>query len=332
MENFLKKNSTTWIITVNYQTADLVIASLRALVPQQAALGGGKLIIIDNASNDGSVEKISSAIHAQGWQSWSSVVAMSRNGGFAFGNNVGFSQALAASEKVDYFMLLNPDSVARPGAIASLVNFMDAHPAAGSAGSRILNKDGGIECSAHQFHSPLSELLEGARLGLLSKPLAKYAVTPQLRDEAHACDWVSGASMIIRRQVIADIGVMDEGFFLYFEEVDFFHRAKQAGWQTWYVPASVVMHIEGAATGINSSKRRPAYWYNSRRRYFVKHYGILGLILADVLWSLGRLTFFMRRCLRLGAQGELRDPPYYSLDLLWGDIRAIVSGTAWKIR
>jgi GT2 family glycosyltransferase len=305
--------------------------SLRALAPQKDALGGGQVVIIDNDSGDDSVEKISTAIQIEGWSSWVVVIPMNRNGGFAFGNNVGFSKALSSPDYVDYIMLLNPDSLAQHGAIENLVTFMNAHPNAGIAGSRLLNGDGGIECSAHTFHSPLSELLEGARLGLLSKSLSNYEITPPLRDEAHLCDWVSGSSMIIRRKVIEDIGFMDEGFFLYFEEVDFFFRAAQAGWQTWYVPESIVMHIEGASTGIKSTKRRPAYWYNSRRRYFVKHSGISALILADLLWSFGRLTFFIRRFLRLGAQGSLPDPKYYSFDLLWGDLKAILNGKAWKI-
>jgi N-acetylglucosaminyl-diphospho-decaprenol L-rhamnosyltransferase len=327
----LNKSPVTWIITVNFRTPDLVIESLRALVSQKEALGGGKVIIIDNASGDDSVEKISSAIQSEGWSSWASVIPMNRNGGFAFGNNAGFSKALSSPVLVDYLMLLNPDSLAQQGAIEKLVTFMDVNPNVGIAGSRLLNVEGGIECSAHTFHTPLSELLEGARFGLLSHYLSNYEITPPLRDEAHACDWVSGSSMIIRRKVLEDIGLMDEGFFLYFEEVDFFFRAAQAGWQTWYVPDSIVMHIEGASTGIKSIKRRPAYWYDSRRRYFVKHYGISSLILADLLWSFGRISFFIRRFLRLGAQGELRDPKYYSFDLLWGDIKAILTGKAWKI-
>jgi N-acetylglucosaminyl-diphospho-decaprenol L-rhamnosyltransferase len=328
----LNKKPVTWIITVNYRTADLVIESLRALAPQREALGGGRVVVVDNASGDGSAENIAFAIQSEGWPSWVNVMPMSRNGGFSFGNNIGFSQAFSIAGHVDYLMLLNPDTVARQGAIEKLVAFMEARPEVGIAGSRLENADGGIECSAHQFYSPLSELLDGANLGLLTRLFPSYDVTPPLRDEAHPCDWVSGSSMIIRRKLIEDIGPMDEGFFLYFEEVDYLYRAAKAGWRTWYVPDSVVMHIEGASTGIKSTKRRPAYWYNSRRRYFVKHYGISGLILADLLWSLGRLTFFIRRFLRLGAQGELRDPMYYSFDLLWGDLRAILSGKAWKIR
>ncbi len=321
----------TWIITVNYRTADLVINSLRALDLQKGALGGGQVLIIDNASGDGSAEKIASAIDAEGWEAWSSIMPMSKNGGFAYGNNIGFSKAFSSDDHVDYLMLLNPDSVAREGALEHLIAFMEKHPEVGIAGSRLENEDGGIECSAHKFHSPISELLDGARLGILDLFLSNYEVTPPLRDEAHRCDWVSGSSMIIRREVIEEIGMMDEGFFLYFEEVDFFQRAAKAGWQTWYVPESVVMHIEGASTGIKSTRRRPEYWYESRRRYLVKHYGVLALILADLLWSIGRLTFFMRRFLKLGAQGELRDPKYYSFDLLWGDLKAVLTGKVWKI-
>jgi N-acetylglucosaminyl-diphospho-decaprenol L-rhamnosyltransferase len=327
----LIKNPITWIITINYRTADLVIESLRALALQKAALGGGRVVVVDNASGDGSGEKISHAIQFENWSSWISFVQADRNGGFAFGNNIGFTQALSAADHVDYILLLNPDSLARQGAIERLVNFMDLHSHVGIAGSRLENIDGDIECSAHTFHSPISELLEGARLSFLSKYLSAYEVTPPLRDEAHRCDWVSGSSMIIRRKVIEDIGVMDEGFFLYFEEVDFFQRAAKAGWQTWYVPESIVMHIEGASTGIKSTKRRPAYWYNSRRRYFVKHYGVTGLITADLLLSIGRLSFWLRRLLRLGAQGQQQDPKWFMFDLLWSDLRAILTGKIWRI-
>ena len=327
----MSKKLVTWIITINYRTADLVIQSLYALAPQKAALEGGQVVIVDNASADGSVEKILAAIQTEDWFSWVRVVPMNHNGGFAFGNNVGFSQALSSENHVDYLLLLNPDCAARPGAIEKLITFMNEHPDVGIAGSRLENANGGIECSAHAFHSPISELVEGARLNLITRYLSAYEVTPPLRDEAHRCDWVSGSSMVIRRKVIEDIGVMDEGFFLYFEEVDFFQRAAKAGWQTWYVPESVVMHIEGASTGIKSTERRPAYWYNSRRRYFLKHYGVTGLIVADLLLSIGRLSFFLRRLLRLGAQGKQQDPMWFMFDLLTSDLRAILTGKIWRI-
>jgi GT2 family glycosyltransferase len=257
---------------------------------------------------------------------------LDRNGGFAFGNNAGIRAALASPDHVDYVMLLNPDTIVRKGAIKTLVGFMEGHPRAGIAGSLLENRDGGVECSAHTFPSPLGELNEGARLGVLSRLLHHYIVTPPLRTVTHPCDWVSGASMIIRRRVIEDIGLMDENYFLYFEEVDFCRRAKLAGWECWHVPDARVMHIEGASTGIRATaKRRAKYWYDSRRRFFLKHYGIAGLVLADSLWAAGRVTYMLRRLLRLGGRHGKHDPKWFMFDLLWGDLRAILTGQVWTV-
>jgi GT2 family glycosyltransferase len=236
--------------------------------------------------------------------------------------------ALSAAEPAANLMLLNPDTVIRPNAVKALVRFMETHPDAGIAGSQLENADGGLDSSAHAFPSPLSELDAGARLGALSRLLRRYAVTPAMaRDTAHPCDWVSGASMMIRRQVIADIGWMDEDFFLYFEEVDFCRRARLAAWKCWFVPDSRVVHLEGASTGIGiSSKRRARYWYDSRRRFFVKHYGIAGLVAADTLRTIGRLSFILRKGLHLCANREDRAPKWFMFDLLWGDLAAVLSG------
>lgn len=319
-----------WIIIVNYRTAGLAIDCLRALSTQVVDLGGGRVVVVDNDSGDGSVEKLTAAIEREGWTGWAGVMPLDHNGGFAYGNNAGIRAALASADQVDYMMLLNPDTVVREGAVKALVGFMGSHPRAGIAGSLLENAHGGLESSAHRIHNPLSELDAGARLGWLSRLLHRYVVWGRPGTEAHQCDWVSGASMMVRREVIERMGPMDEGYFLYFEEADFCWRAKQAGWEVWYVPQSRVMHLEGAATGISAgAKRRAGYWYDSRRRFFVKHYGVAGLVLADMLWAAGRATYLLRCLLRLGVRAQ--DPKWYMFDLLWGDLRAILSGQAWAI-
>lgn len=326
-------DSRTWIVVVNYRTADLAIDCMRSLASQVDDLRGGRVVVADNASGDGSVEKLTDAIEREGWSTWAEVVPLDRNGGFAFGNNAGIRMALASPETVDYVMLLNPDTIVRPGAIRALAEFMGTHPNAGIAGSLLETPDGRVDCSAHRVHSPLSELDGGARLGILSRLLRRHIVSPPLRQEAHPCDWVSGASMIVRRSVIEEIGPMDEGFFLYFEEVDYCWRAKKAGWEVWYVPQSRVLHLEGAATGIKTAaKRRAGYWYDSRRRFFIKHYGVAGLLLADALWAVGRLSLLLRNILGLGGKGMEADPRRFMPDLLGGDLRAIASGQARAIR
>ena len=311
---------------VNYKTADLVMQCLASIDKQNDALNGGKVIVVDNNSQDGSAEKLASYVQKNHFNRWLDIVAMPRNGGFAYGCNAGISHAFAVDAATDYVMLLNPDTLLRANAIASLSNFMDANHQVGIAGSQLENSEGGIENSAHRFHSLMGELLEGARLGFLSRLFSRYETTPVLKVGNFQCDWVSGASMMIRRQLIQEIGPLDEGFFLYFEEVDFFYRAAKAGWQTWYVPAAKVMHIEGAATGIKSDKRRPQYWYDSRRRYFIKHHGVLGLVCADILWGIGRFSYLFRRLFKLGAQGSSADPKFLTWDLLMGDAKSILIG------
>lgn len=323
----------TWIVTVNYRTPELTIDALRSLSMQVVDLEGGHVVVVDNNSLDGSVEKLTAAVKREGWSGWASIMPLDRNGGFSYGNNAGIRAALASEDHVKYVMLLNPDTVAREGAVKALVDFMDDHPRVGIAGSLLEKPGGEVECSAHRFHSPLSELDTGARLGPLSRLLYRHIVWGRPSAVVHQCDWVSGASLIVRREVIEQVGLMDEGYFLYFEEVDFCRRAREAGWECWYVPDSRVMHLEGASTGINAvAKRRGGYWYDSRRRYFVKHFGIAGLVAADVLWAIGRSMYSIRRILTLGAaRFTANDPKWFTFDLLWGDLRAMLNGKAWSI-
>lgn len=321
----------TWIIIVNYRTAELVIDLLNSLEPGINILGGGRVAIVDNDSGDDSVNTIEASINQQGWGDWASVIPMESNGGFAYGNNAGIE--LAKLDAADYVMLLNPDTIVKNNAVAELVSFMENNPKVGIAGSLLEDKEGKIDCSAHKFHSPLSELDSGARLGVLTRLLKKYVVSEVPKNQAHSCDWVSGASMVIRAKVINDIGLMDENYFLYYEEVDYCWRAKKAGWDIWYVPESRVCHLEGASTGIKTkSKRRAGYWYDSRRRFFLKYYGVIGLIMADIFWGIGRISLIVRTLLRLGGKGISDDPKWYMYDLLVSDVWSLLSRRAWSIR
>lgn len=322
---------TVCIVITNYRTGELVVECLRSLTAEVERVPGTRVIVVDNASPDDSVERIRAAIRAEGWSGWASLMPLDRNGGFAFGNNAAIRAVLAAAEPPAYVFLLNPDTVARPGAVGALVEFMEAHADVGIAGSRLEDPDGQVQSSAHRVHSPLTELENGARLGIVSRLLANRIVSPPVQDTPHRCDWVSGASMIVRREVIESIGLMDEGYFLYFEEVDFCDRAQQAGWACWYLPDSRVVHDEGRSTGIRKvGVRRPQYWYDSRRRFFLKTYGVAGLLAADALWALGRASLLLRR--RLGLGGDVTgDPRSFALDLLWGDLKALATGAAFRV-
>ena len=322
-----------FVAIVNYRTGDLVLDCLSSLVGQVADLRGGRVIIVDNHSGDASPQVLRRQIELRGWADWAECLDLPRNGGFAYGNNAAIARVRDLDPAFDAVVMLNPDTLVQPGTIRHLAAFLDSKPEVGIAGARIENRNGDIEVSAHADPSPWDELKRGAELGWLSRWPAP--ATPLVSPTgAHVCDWVSGACMAVRRQVLDAVGPLDEGFFLYFEEVDFCVRARRRGWPCWFVPDARVVHFEGAATGIRVARRRlPQYWYASRRRFFVKCYGVSGLLAADLLWALGRFTLVLRRALGLGGRsGIASEPVCMAWDLLVGDFNALASGELRRIR
>lgn len=313
------------VIIVNFRTAPLVVDCLRSIAVQRESTPGVRVTVVDNASGDGSAEQIGDAIAAQGWQSWVVLLSSPRNGGFAAGNNAAIRPELARPEpdRAEYVLLLNPDTVLRPGALRALVEFMDAHPRAGVAGSRLEDSDGRIQSCRRRFPNPLGELESAARTGIVTAMLQRYSVRLPETGEPLRCDWVSGASMIVRSALFAQVGLLDEGFFLYYEEAEFCHRAAKDAWETWFVPGSRVIHLEGASTGIRRIRRRPRYWFESRRRFFSRVHGLRGWLFADCCWAMGRLIWIVRKL--TGLAGPVSDPPGLEIDLLWGDLRAAMS-------
>lgn len=316
--------STVHIVIVNYRTADMVLDCLASLAPMAAERRGLRVTVVDNASPDDSAQRLRTGIDGEGYGAWCDLLVSDGNLGFAGGNNAAIRRVLGSAEPASYIWLLNPDTVVRPGALDRMVQALDVHAGAGIVGSALEDDRGRVLSGARRRPSALSELNGAARLGLLSRLLAGYVVSQPMRDQAHRCDWVSGASMMVRREVFQRIGLLDEGYFLYYEELDFCERARVAGWEVWHEPAARIVHLEGASTGINEQRRRrPGYWYASRRRFFLKRYGRVGLIVADACWAAGRFSLVLRRLLRLGGSFD-GDPIAYSRDLLIGDLRALL--------
>jgi GT2 family glycosyltransferase len=260
-----------------------------------------RVIVVDNASGDNSLAAIGSAIRENGW-TWAGLKPLDRNGGFAFGNNAAIRDLLAGADSPTYIWLLNPDTLVRPGAATALIDFLQSRPDVGIAGGRLEFPDGSPQTAAFRFPSLVSELEDTIRLGIVTKMLGRFRVPGPIRDHAHPMDWVNGASMMVRREVFETVGLMDEGYFLYFEETDFCRRAKRARWPVWHVPASRVVHLEGQSTGVTGAnlarKPRPAYWFDSRARYFRKHLGGAYALLADVIFAAGFGLWRIQRRLR----------------------------------
>jgi N-acetylglucosaminyl-diphospho-decaprenol L-rhamnosyltransferase len=313
------------VVILNYRTPDLTIDCLRSLVDEVSSLPQTQVVVVDNDSDDGSVERIGTAIAAEGWENWVTFMPLKQNGGYAFGNNAAIRPVLASVNPPSYVLLLNPDTVIRPGAFQALVSFMDEHPDVGIAGSRLEELDGTPQRSAFRFPNILSELDDGLRFGIVTKLLSQWVIAPPVPEKNCQVDWVAGASMIVRREVFESVGLMDEEYFLYFEEVDFCLAAHRAGWSCWYVPESRVVHFVGQSSGVTDTKRkpkrRPTYWFNSRRRFFVKNYGWWYAVLTELVWA---SCFTLWRLRRVIQRKPDTDPPQLLGDFLLNS--ALVKG------
>ena len=300
------------VVIVNYRTAPLVVDCLRSLEPEEKAVAGMKVAIVDCWSGDDSVAILSKAIADNYWRRWVCLLPLEENAGFARGNNAAIRMAMRSPDPPKYVMLLNPDTLVRPGAVQALLDFLESRAEAGMAGSRLEDADGNVQISAFRFPTILSEIESALRFGLATRLLARWMVAPPPPQQPVAVDWLSGASLLIRRAVLEEIGLLDEGYFMYYEDADFCRAARLAGWSCWYVPESRVVHLVSQASGIESQiKPRPAYWFEARRRYFLKNHGLVYTALCDAAWiasfGLWRVRRALMNKLDTDPPGLLRD-------------------------
>jgi len=286
------------IVIVNYRTADLAIDCVRSLRDERAEFPDLHVMLIDGGSADGSAEQMAAAL--AGDSDWVSILPLPVNGGFAYANNQGLL-ALAEDGKLPrYVLLLNPDARVRRGALAKLVRLLDDKPRAGAVGARLEHEDGVEQGSAFPFPSIPREFSNTARTGFLSR-LFGHENTIVSSDHACLAPWVTGAAVAIRTEALSEVGLFDDGFFLYFEETELMHRLARADWEIWHEPAARVVHLAGRATNIRDPatgrllpKRLPRYWYDSHRRYFVRTAGKATAVLAGLAWLAGRIVWQVR--------------------------------------
>jgi len=292
------------VVIVNYRVATLVVDCLRSVADERRRVAGTHVAVCENGSGDGSAQVLRSAIDDNGWGDWCSLTVSPTNLGFTGGNNLLIKPALASAAPPRYVLLLNPDTVVRPRALHALVDFMDRNPEVGIAGSRLEDPDGTPQRSAFRFKSPLGEFEGAVSIGVVTRLLQRWVVAPPVVDHACATDWVAGASMIIRREVLEQTGLLDEDYFTYFDDIDFCFNARKRGWPTWYVPDSRVVHLVGQSTGLTAiPKRIPAYVLEARRRYFLKNHDPLYAALVDAGMIFGLALARLRAALTGKAGG-----------------------------
>jgi len=283
------------VVIINYKTPKLVIDCLVSLLPELKGIKA-KVVVVDNASQNDSCLLIRSWITENLADSHVELLASNENAGFSAGNNLGVQHVEA-----EHYLLLNSDTIVREGALSLLLKAAKKDDFAGLISPRLEWPDSAPQESCFRFHTPISELISSANTGFITKIFQKFNVPFKVSEQAAYYDWTSFACVLVKAEVFKDVGLMDDGYFMYFEDVAFAHKAKQAGWKVLNIPDAHVVHLRGGSSPVKSQakqrKRLPRYFYESRTRYFYQVYGRLGLLMANVFWTLGFGVSLFRRFL-----------------------------------
>ncbi len=274
------------IVIVNHRTPGQVLEALASLEGQVDPVTD-QVVVVDNDSRDDSVPRIDAAIAQRGFGAWCTLVRAPRNSGFAAGHNVGIRAADA-----DFYLLLHCNARVKPGAIATLLSEMKGFPGVGIAGPRLESPDGTPQVSCFRDLTPASELLSAAQARPITRALSRYEVPLPVVDEPIEADWISFACVLMRREVIERVGLLDEGYFMYFEDSDFCRATREIGFRIRCFPSARVVYARGERE--LSRARPPRSFYASRSRYFRKGYGPFGVWMANAAWQLGRSVSLSR--------------------------------------
>jgi GT2 family glycosyltransferase len=241
---------------VNTGSRALLLACLESLAGTAA-----EIVVLDNASEDGSAEAVREQFPEV------RVIAQSHRAGFGANHNT-----VIRATTGRYVYVLNEDTTAGDWGFEALTAYLDDHPRVGALGPRIVYPDGRLQDSAWRFPTPLVSTISLATLGRLG-------VTQSRGDAPRAVDWVTGAAVVLRREALDEIGLFDESFFLYSEEVDLQARLHRAGWEVHYFPRVTVVHHESQFSADIPDRRINEMW-RSRHRYWQKHHSGAGARVA----------------------------------------------------
>jgi len=309
------------IILVSYNTADLLAQCLERLRAAAPALQR-EIIVVDNASHDRSAELIRTQ-HPE-----CRLIENRENLGFGRANN----QALhAASGR--YVLLVNPDVLVEPDSIAKTVAYMEAHPACGILGVRLVGPDGRLQPSARYFPTPWNVFLQRAGLERFFKGTRTIDEPGWDHASVRHCDWVPGCFYLVRKALIDQVGLFDPRFFLYYEEVDHCRAAKKAGWEVVFYPGTSAVHLQGQSALHEGEFTHSGHAEiielrtESELLYFRKNHGIAGMLMHLLLASLAAAILVLKRLLKRNAPPEL-GAQARQVALAW----SLVRRTAWGTR
>jgi N-acetylglucosaminyl-diphospho-decaprenol L-rhamnosyltransferase len=249
------------IVIVSYRCRGLLrdcLRSLRAFPPA----GGVRIWVVDNVSKDGTVEMVREEFPGV------ELIASDENLGFSKANNLAILRGSAP-----YVLALNPDTRMTEGALDHMLELMEQRPEIGISGCRLELPDGTFDHAARRsFPTPLGALAHFTGVGRLKKAPARLAQYRALEVESGPVDAVNGAFMLMRREALEEVGLFDEGYWMYMEDLDLCYRFAQAGWITWYDPAAKVIHVKAGTSGKNRKPRVNYAFHYGMFRFYRKHY------------------------------------------------------------
>jgi N-acetylglucosaminyl-diphospho-decaprenol L-rhamnosyltransferase len=249
------------VVTVGHNTRDLLHACLESIGSSRYVI---EVLLVDAGSIDGTAEMVTEQFPAV------RLLATGQNLGFTRGNN----RALRIA-RGRYLLLLNPDAVLSPGALEAMVAFLDAQAEVGVVGPQLRFPNGRVQPSRHRFPTPLTPFVDGTVLQRWlgeGRLLAAFYARDRGDDDQQDVDWLRGACLMVRREAAVAVGLFDERFFMYSEEVDLCRRIRAAGWRVVYLPSAVVVHHEGQSSQQNPAAR-DINFHDSRIRYQEKYFG-----------------------------------------------------------
>lgn len=295
------------IVIVNYNTKNLLRDCLNSIYNSSGPFQF-KVVVVDNASPDNSAQMVEAEFPQV------SLVSSQINGGFAYANNLGLRQAGFNADGSPqphaprYALLLNPDTVLPPTGLAEMITFMDAHPEAGAVGPKLVLPDGHLDLACRRaFPTPevsfyrmvgLSKLFPHHRL------FGRYNMTFADPDELIEVDSVVGAFMLVRREAIAQAGLLDETYFMYGEDLDWAYHIKADGWKIYYNPAVTVTHVKRAAS--RHSPKAQMEFYRAMDIFYRKFYAkstpfwLHSLVITGINlpWRYSQLKYFLVNLLK----------------------------------
>jgi N-acetylglucosaminyl-diphospho-decaprenol L-rhamnosyltransferase len=265
------------IIVVSWNTRDLLRDCLASVYDSEGDFSF-KTVVVDNCSSDGTCALVRDEFPQV------ELVESEINGGYAYANNLGLRRFQAR-----YYLLLNADTVLPPHALEGMVSFMDTHPDAGIAGPKLVRADGSLDLACRRsFPTPENSVYKLFGLSKLlpkNRRFGQYNLTYLDPDEVSEVDSVVGAFMMVRGEVVEQVGALDETYFMYAEDLDWALRAKQAGWKVYYYPEVTVLHYKRQSSEQNRDRAQYEFWramYLFYRKHYAKdsppwiHYPVLG--------------------------------------------------------